>query len=185
MITEEFKLRCIRPVARHEAGHWLAAYLFNWKPREMAILVPEAENKHHSYAMTSYAVKLETIEDVREYARKRIVILYSGMFASGFNGSYFDMDKIKRETEPDGGSYSDFWKAEEIFFFYYNTLKAPKSWNEEFSVIFDEVERIIIENNQFLDEISSIICEQSHTVGQLIELTHDDLDMIYKRVKTA
>ncbi|MEM7874402.1 hypothetical protein Q4R10_18625 [Morganella morganii] len=185
MISDDFKNKCVAPVARHEAGHWLAAYLFGWEPKGIAIKVPEEEDKHYSYAMTSHRVKIGSLDEVRDYARKRVIILYSGMYASSFNGRTFDMNKIQREIEPSGASYSDFWKAEEIYFFYYNTLSNPKSWNDEFLPIIRETEKIIVDNNKFLNAVSSIICTMAGDAGQTIELSYADLEAIYKESMSA
>ncbi|MGF0954422.1 hypothetical protein ACQSC4_24995, partial [Klebsiella pneumoniae] len=82
--------KAVYRIARHEAGHWLAAYILGWDPKKIELKVPSSENSHYGYALCAYKVNLETICDVRDYARGRVKVLYCGAYADGYDGYNFD-----------------------------------------------------------------------------------------------
>lgn len=180
MLSQDFLERCVYPAVRHEAAHWLAAYLYGWGPRVIGIGIPESENTHHSYVQVSHSVQMSSIENVIDYTRKRLVILYAGMYAQHFDGCSFDNQAISNCVKPDGGSYSDFWKAEEIYFFYYNCLQNPAGWEVEFRPIVHEVKNLVITNNWFLEKVAREIGRRATHIGQEILVQPEELISMYE-----
>ncbi|MDN0031128.1 hypothetical protein [Serratia marcescens] len=166
-------------IAKHEAGHWLAAYKLGWGPRAISLRVPSHGRDHRGYAETSLSIDLKTIYDVRNYARGRVKILYSGVYAGSYDGTRFDFDEINKEVSPGGGAYSDFFKAEEIYFFYYNCLDKKKGWEEEFNPIIYDVELMVVMHHAFLDKIGTIFCSMATDIGKELVMSSDELVNVY------
>ncbi|MGS2997547.1 hypothetical protein AB2906_27115, partial [Escherichia coli] len=78
MISEHDFVTAAGNIAKQEAGQWLAACKLGWNPRWIGLRVPSHAKDHNGYSETIHRVDLSSIEDVRNYARGRVKILYSG-----------------------------------------------------------------------------------------------------------
>ncbi|EHK5560656.1 TPA: hypothetical protein HIF23_003842 [Escherichia coli] len=167
-------------IAKHEAGHWLAAFKLGWSPRGIGLRVPSHAKDHKGYSETSHRVDLSGIDDVRYYARGRVKILYSGVYAEHFDGKDFDNASIMRDLGRGGGAISDFWKAEEIYFFYYNCLDIKGTWEQEFQPIICDVQLMIEMHYDFITSVAKYVMARANFVGQSIEVSSSDLISIFK-----
>lgn len=166
-------------IAKHEAGHWLCAMALGWEPRSIHIMVPEHANAHYGYALTSRREHLQSLEDVRFYAMNRVKVLYAGVNAQHFNGREFDGDSIRADMSRGGGANTDFLKAEEIYFFYYNCLRNPKGWEDEFHPLILDVQLLIRMNYDFILAVANRMMGMARSPGEEILLTGEDLTGIY------
>lgn len=166
-------------IAKHEAGHWLCAMALGWEPRSIHIMVPEHANGHYGYALTSRREHLQSLEDVRFYAMNRVKVLYAGVNAQHFNGSVFDGDSIRADMSRGGGANTDFMKAEEIYFFYYNCLSNPKGWEDEFHPLILDVQLLIRMNYDFILAVANRMMAMASAPGEEILLTGGELTSIY------
>ncbi|HFK8166099.1 TPA: hypothetical protein ACGZ2B_001988 [Citrobacter freundii] len=167
-------------IAKHEVGHWLAAFTLGWGPREIEIKVPFHAKGHFGSTSASFKTSLTEIESVRRYARGRVKILYSGAYAEHFDGKEFDTEAILADFAPDGGAYSDYWKAEEIYFFYYNCLENPKGWEAEFSPIISDVQMMIQKHYDFIHKVAKHLSEEASYPGQKITMSAAILEDMFK-----
>lgn len=92
--------------------------------KKIELKVPSSENSHYGYALCAYKVNLETICDVRDYARGRVKVLYCGAYADGYDGYNFDYERIGREMGRTGGAYSDFGKPKRYISFIIIALRV-------------------------------------------------------------
>lgn len=180
MINEYDFVTAAGHIAKHEAGHWLAAFKLGWNPRGIGLKVPSHAKDHMGYSETSHKVDLSSIEDVRIYARGRVKILYSGVYAEHFDGKDFDHESIMRDMGRGGGAFSDFWKAEEIYFFYYNCLEIKSEWEKEFQPIICDVQLMIEMHYDFITSVANYVMARANFVGQNIEISSSDLIRIFK-----
>lgn len=180
MINEYDFVTAAGHIAKHEAGHWLAAFKLGWNPRGIGLRVPSHAKDHMGYSETSHKVDLSSIEDVRDYARGRVKILYSGVYAEHFDGKDFDHESIMRDMKRGGGAYSDFWKAEEIYFFYYNCLDTKGEWDEEFQPVICDVQLMIEMHYDFITLVAKFVMARANFVGQRIEISSTDLIRLFE-----
>lgn len=180
MINEYDFVTAAGNIAKHEAGHWLAAFKLGWNPRGIGLRVPSHAKDHKGYSETSHRVDLSGIDDVRYYARGRVKILYSGVYAEHFDGKDFDNASIMRDLGRGGGAISDFWKAEEIYFFYYNCLDIKGTWEQEFQPIICDVQLMIEMHYDFITSVAKYVMARANFVGQSIEVSSSDLISIFK-----
>lgn len=168
-------------LAKHEAGHWMAAHKLGWNPKEIGIRVPQRLGAHYAYTMSSYRTDLKDMDDVRRYAGGRVKILYSGCYAEHYDGSEFDKATIMKEMGQGGGAYSDFWKAEEIYFFYYNCLSVKPGWEQAFEPIITDVQMTIEMHYDFLDAVGAYAASIAKTEGQEITISSKILVEIFNK----
>jgi len=166
-------------IAKHEAGHWLCANSLGWSPRDIVVQVPSHTKGHYGYALSSYRTSLTAIEDVREYSMGRVKVLYSGAYAENFNGDDFDHEQVMRDLTRGGGANTDFLKAEEIYFFYYNCLPNPRGWEQEFKPIICDVQLLIEMRYHFIDAVGRRFEEMATEIGQKIIMGRSELLAIY------
>ncbi|WP_395303252.1 hypothetical protein R0L47_05635 [Pectobacterium polonicum] len=181
-MSDEYDLKkATYSLAKHEAGHWLAAHKLGWDPKEIGIRVPQRSGAHYAYTMSSYRTDLKDMDDVRHYAGGRVKILYSGCYAEHYDGSDFDKTTIMKEMGQGGGAYSDFWKAEEIYFFYYNCLSVKPGWEKAFEPIITDVQITIEMHYDFLDSVGSYAASVAKTAGQEITIPPEILVEIFNK----
>ncbi|EPA6637428.1 TPA: hypothetical protein ACXIGT_001318 [Serratia marcescens] len=179
MLDYDFKTATYN-IAKHEAGHWLCANSLGWSPRDIVVRVPSHPKGHYGYALNAYRTSLAGIEDVREYSMGRVKVLYSGAYAENFNGDDFDHDQVMSDLMRGGGANSDFLKAEEIYFFYYNCLSNPRGWEIEFNPIICDVQLLIDMRYHFIDAVGRKFEKLAYQMGQELTMTRDELIKIYQ-----
>ena len=79
-----------------------------------------------------------------------------------------------------GGAFSDFWKAEEIYFFYYNCLETKGAWDKEFEPVICDVQLMIEMHYDFITSVAKYVMARANFVGQSIEVSSSDLIEILK-----
>lgn len=185
-MTEQYDFKnATYQIGKHEAGHWLAAFKLGWKPRNIEIRVPFNEKGHFGSTLTSFKTSLTSIADVRSYALGRVKILYSGAYAEHFDGKEFNSDSILSDFQPGGGAYSDYCKAEEIYFFYHNCLEHSLGWEEEFKPIIYDVQLMVQMHFNFINSVALHLAEMAHQPGDVITISGERLAEIFNSSKIS
>lgn len=166
-------------IVRYEVGYWFVVYILGWDLKKIELKVFSLENSYYGYVLCVYKVNLEIICDVRDYVCGRVKVFYCGVYVDGYDGYNFDYERIGCEMGCIGGVYFDFWKVEEIYFFYYNCFESKGDWEYEFNFIVNDVKLLVRMYYDFFDFVGNYVKDKVLNIGDVIEIIFDIFKILF------
>lgn len=106
-------------VAQHEMGHYVIARALGFRTGDVSIMITRP-NGHYATSAITLPEAIESIEDLRVYLERRIIVLYAGALAETLSGpgspeKNVNIDKAREILEnPNQGGEQDHAKVREL-----------------------------------------------------------------------
>ncbi len=113
-------------VAKHEMGHYVIARALGFSTSDVSIEII-GHNGHRGTSGITLSEKIESIETLRAYLERRVIVLYAGAIAETLPGLGAPVKKVDTKKACDilnnsnNGSEQDFAKARELLNILRNT----------------------------------------------------------------
>lgn len=100
------------PIAKHEAGHWVAANILGFVVKDINFKIIDSFNNHKCSVVVKLDFSSFNASNIIDYCEKRIQVLYSGALAQSLNDGKVDDCELGRIIESNASS--DMEKAREL-----------------------------------------------------------------------
>lgn len=178
-------------VARHEAGHWVIGSRLGFPCNDIMINIIRADHYIGSAAVIVES-DLSSLDQIKSYARRRIVNLYAGAVAESLNrdGSINDTYALRELRER--GATNDFKGAREVIRILRGvTYGAPPSdeaaLQKQLSAIDEELygvtRTLVKEDSELIVKLATLVASEFKTPGHKFGLSGRKLNRMPEVMK--
>lgn len=173
-----------RQVARHEAGHYVAARVLGFKTSDMELTMHDGQGGHHASCDIKLYQPLADETAIVDYLERRIVVLTAGAMSETLRNGEFD-NQAACDSLNTGGAMNDRAKARE----YQQLLRnirhktAPSDENEmlgQLSVIdqalWNRASELVVAEYKQIEGIGAALVDRTRHLGQKAVLTGAEID---------
>jgi hypothetical protein len=149
-MSSEFPMHlrdCAIKVAQHEMGHYVVARLLGFKTGDVAIVFTDFHGSHTGKTEISLHEPIRTVDDAKEYLKRRVQVLYAGALSEGLPPAQsptktIDVVAAKLILETTGkGAEQDYAKSRELLYILRN-LELPGSTTIDEAVIKQQLQAL-------------------------------------------
>jgi len=153
-----------RAIAQHEFGHFVVSVALGYKPAGVSIHVPSLE-AHRGKCWEAPRDRCETLEQVRDYLKRRIIILLAGAVSESLDSGTHQPDTnraIALLRNGETGAGDDYARATELVALLHSTMPIddePLVGIEALlNQLFNHTVAIVVQNGQVISELAYSLC---------------------------
>jgi len=182
-------LERIQRVCMHEAGHLIVARRLNFKTGGISVLF-HPRSGHSGESIVEIHESIRNVIDLQVYLRKRIQVLYAGVFAeASWNGSY-DATYAEQEWKQLGGMI-DHAKIKELTHLLRCSLHPELVGEEEANAQLEQIGKelikkcgdLVMDNLDLIKALSEKLALKVTEYSKYYDLTEIEIDNAFPQLR--